>query len=291
MLNCIRVNNFRSLRDFTLEIRPGLNVLVGPNGSGKTNIIKWLEFLSLIGKHSLREAIGRIGGANQVFSRNRQGSHASNLDFYVSGFTTLINRFYFEDETDNNRILGNIFYEIEASISVIENQIFFSKQEIKIWISSKELRSSPSSKANIIIDWSYDALIDDSSININVIKPRGKNFSNNSYGSYLFSELEHVKSFIQNKNIAENLIINSNFYQFDIFQFIASDLQYARAYNIIPNSVRSTLDISSPPAFNSMEQAWHPRCTTFGQPRRSAREAGTASTASDLPLHPHHLDE
>lgn len=34
MLKKLSVSGFRSLRDFQLDIMPGLNVLVGPNGAG-----------------------------------------------------------------------------------------------------------------------------------------------------------------------------------------------------------------------------------------------------------------
>ena len=41
------ISGFRSLIDFQIRLRPGLNVLVGPNGSGKTNFIEFLDFLEL----------------------------------------------------------------------------------------------------------------------------------------------------------------------------------------------------------------------------------------------------
>jgi recombinational DNA repair ATPase RecF len=46
MITKIQVNGFKSLSGFELKLKPGLNILVGPNGSGKTNIILFFEFLS-----------------------------------------------------------------------------------------------------------------------------------------------------------------------------------------------------------------------------------------------------
>ncbi len=48
MITKIYVDGFRSLSTFSMVLQPGLNMLVGPNGSGKTNIILFFEFLSHI---------------------------------------------------------------------------------------------------------------------------------------------------------------------------------------------------------------------------------------------------
>jgi putative ATP-dependent endonuclease of OLD family len=42
-LATINVKNFRNLRDFTLHLRPGLNVILGENNIGKTNLLDALR--------------------------------------------------------------------------------------------------------------------------------------------------------------------------------------------------------------------------------------------------------
>ena len=56
------VNGFRSLIDFHITLRPGLNVLVGPNGSGKTNFIEFLDFLDATVKAGASTAVSTAGG-------------------------------------------------------------------------------------------------------------------------------------------------------------------------------------------------------------------------------------
>ena len=64
-LTRLSVQGFRSLKDITWE--PGkLNVVIGPNGSGKTNIIRLLELLSESAQGHLEDHIKYQGGANAL---------------------------------------------------------------------------------------------------------------------------------------------------------------------------------------------------------------------------------
>lgn len=56
--------SIRSLDDF--EIRP-INVLIGANGSGKSNLISFFRLLSwMLGGRNLQEYVGRVGGAASI---------------------------------------------------------------------------------------------------------------------------------------------------------------------------------------------------------------------------------
>ncbi len=44
-LKKIRIQNFKSIKDLELSLRPGINVLIGYNGAGKTNILEAIYFL------------------------------------------------------------------------------------------------------------------------------------------------------------------------------------------------------------------------------------------------------
>jgi predicted ATPase len=60
ILEELKIEGFRSLRSVTW--RPGrLNVLIGPNGGGKSNLLSALDLLS-VGGGSLKDAILRMGG-------------------------------------------------------------------------------------------------------------------------------------------------------------------------------------------------------------------------------------
>ena len=64
----VKVTGFRSLRNCSFRVNEGLNVLVGPNGSGKTNVAALLDFVSTFIQSGLYAAVAGAGGAVRVFS-------------------------------------------------------------------------------------------------------------------------------------------------------------------------------------------------------------------------------
>jgi len=61
MIRSLHVKNFLSLKDFQLDFTQR-NVLVGPNMSGKTNIINALRFLTLFLSNNLSQGLNEFGG-------------------------------------------------------------------------------------------------------------------------------------------------------------------------------------------------------------------------------------
>ena len=58
--------NFRSIEHAELELDP-LTVLVGPNASGKSNLLDILGFLSDAARDGLKTAITRRGGIDYIW--------------------------------------------------------------------------------------------------------------------------------------------------------------------------------------------------------------------------------
>jgi putative ATP-dependent endonuclease of the OLD family len=54
-LSKVEIKNFRSLKDITLDLQPGLNVVVGRNNVGKTNVL-----------HAIRHAVGPEGARGET---------------------------------------------------------------------------------------------------------------------------------------------------------------------------------------------------------------------------------
>lgn len=85
MISSVSIQAFKSyknIKDFSL--RP-LNVLIGPNRSGKSNFLDFWDILSHAGKQQLPIAINKRGGINSIASWNHKGPLKFELDFEAQG--------------------------------------------------------------------------------------------------------------------------------------------------------------------------------------------------------------
>ena len=65
MIESVRIQGFRSLADIEISAMPSTAVLIGANGSGKSNFIRFFEMLSwMLHSRKLAEFIERCGGAD-----------------------------------------------------------------------------------------------------------------------------------------------------------------------------------------------------------------------------------
>ena len=73
LIHSIHIKGFRSLADVEIDDLPRVAVLIGANGSGKSNFIRFFEMMSwMLGAHRLGEFIQRQGGADdQLFGGSR----------------------------------------------------------------------------------------------------------------------------------------------------------------------------------------------------------------------------
>jgi predicted ATPase len=138
MLQRIHVNGFRSLQDFSLELRPGLNVLVGPNGAGKSNILRFFEFVSFLSAGGIPEAVSRSGGAGEIFYRLASDQISQSITFSLMG-----NQLWTEDPDEDDeddlperRGAGNTYlitYRFDVSIRISDDftSIYYDKQRIR----------------------------------------------------------------------------------------------------------------------------------------------------------------
>ena len=55
MISSLRLRNFRSYSDASFEFEPGVNIVVGPNASGKTNLLEAILFLASGGSYRVRD--------------------------------------------------------------------------------------------------------------------------------------------------------------------------------------------------------------------------------------------
>ena len=72
-IESLRVQNYRALKDITLDNLTPLTVLLGPNGSGKSTVFDVFAFLSECFTEGLRKAWDRRGRFRELHSRDSAG--------------------------------------------------------------------------------------------------------------------------------------------------------------------------------------------------------------------------
>lgn len=120
MNTVIRITNFRSINSTTFTITPGINALVGSNGSGKTNLLHALKFLSNLVNHGAALAMGKAGGPARNFRRN-----ARNIKFSITGG-------YGSTLYKNKRRRFYIRWDIEISIVEPQQIVQISQESLRV---------------------------------------------------------------------------------------------------------------------------------------------------------------
>lgn len=75
----LQIENYKSISKVQITLKPGITILVGPNGSGKTCILSALQFLRDVFRFGAAQALARQGGGRRVYHHGQ-----SNMTFSFS---------------------------------------------------------------------------------------------------------------------------------------------------------------------------------------------------------------
>ena len=87
ILRNIKVSGFKSIDKMDLTLKP-LNIIVGQNGAGKSNLIGVFDLLYNIGEQTLQKYISMNGGANRFlrFGAKNTNHIELKLDFLFNTY-------------------------------------------------------------------------------------------------------------------------------------------------------------------------------------------------------------
>jgi predicted ATPase len=89
-IESIKVQNYRALKNITLDKLTPVSVLLGPNGSGKSTIFDVFNFLSECFQYGLRHAWDRRGRSKELKSRGTDGPIVFELKYREQSGTPVI---------------------------------------------------------------------------------------------------------------------------------------------------------------------------------------------------------
>ncbi|MCB0518347.1 MAG: AAA family ATPase [Lewinellaceae bacterium] len=131
MINRIVIDNFKSIRHLDLELRP-LNILIGANGSGKSNLIGFFKLWKALPKSNLHGYVREEGGPNQILHYGYKKSDFLSGDLYFENGSY----YYFKLKPDT------------------QDDFYFETEKIKINKNGKKLNEEIKNKkeSHLILD-------------------------------------------------------------------------------------------------------------------------------------------
>ena len=115
----LELTDFRNYAELQVSFRPGLNLIIGLNGQGKTNLVEALHALSVMGSHrtSVNSALVRQGEERAIVradvSSRRRKVH---LDLEVKragGMRMLVNKVPLDRARDAEAVIATILFSPE----------------------------------------------------------------------------------------------------------------------------------------------------------------------------------
>lgn len=213
MIKRIEIDNFRSIQHAKIHLNP-LTVIVGANSTGKSNVIKALDFLSDIPKFGLQESLYKRGGIVEVLPKAIKDT--SNKDIKLHVVISL-------DPPNNWK---EEFGQIDVEYSIVFCKT--NKQSLKIKSESLIVRSVLLVSYFLDKDWDDDENVNEISIEKKLLdelrnseieinrRPSGrliynKNFDLNRLNKHLLVNWLGIKTFFEKqetRNISSKSLID-----------------------------------------------------------------------------------
>ncbi len=115
-MDYIKISGYKSINNERIELSP-INILIGANGSGKSNFISFFTFLNRLYNKNLNEYIELTGGPNKILHKgikftnkisfkvefdNGQNGYSAELTMGTDGFVFTDERLIYRGDTDKS---------------------------------------------------------------------------------------------------------------------------------------------------------------------------------------------
>jgi len=90
MLERIVLQGYKSIREADITLRP-INVLIGANGSGKSNFISLFQFMNRVVNRGMQKYVAQAGGADQILHYGRKATERLHIELWFRKGEDLVN--------------------------------------------------------------------------------------------------------------------------------------------------------------------------------------------------------
>ncbi len=253
MITAIEVDGFKSLSNFELSIKPGLNVLVGPNGSGKTNIISFFEFLGDLQNMDISNAICNSGGAGSVFTKVGRNSYKGEITAVIEG----------KIQIDKKRYLHYI-YSFQIWMTKSADDIVYNFQRVQIKFSDKSeiieddywdfdietIQRPPKTDEEIESEITPKIEAQINVLDLRKLKLRAPFWSYKGKNLSKTDKIDQIKSYLNRPLRSESSLSSQLQYLFFDLRRLNEDLRGGQIFNVVPSEARIPEDSAKPPGIN-----------------------------------------
>ncbi len=253
------VQGYRSLQNFEICLTPGLNLLLGTNGSGKTNFIDLLDFITVLVNQNVSAAVSSSGGIARVFSQEALKRKIPRIKIKIRGIADLNNQMI---SSNLRKSFFRFEYDVDIRYSKLHTAVYIANESIKL----KNLFS---------LDAPFDCDTTVGTIELHRFSPIADEDLRWSVGTYLLSNsprnpLRHIHthriptrreptqplSDIRIQMLSTSPLISpdesilSSRMPFPALEAVRSAIARGRAFNLVPHRAKTPDDISAPPSIS-----------------------------------------
>jgi predicted ATPase len=238
----VYVDGYRSLEALKIPIRQGLNVLVGPNGGGKTNILSFFELLSRLSETAVDEAVSSHGGIGRVFTRLPDDKYRNSLSCAVRGSTGFAMK---------NGEAKTLWYTWQFEIVASENydEISYGDQTLYINVQREPTRPEYSDLILGLKKDEYGTSLEIKTLVISRLQHlfRGLPFVN--VGTYLsYNQAARIlRTYARYADLTKESLFSGFPPQMTLFHQIKRDVSGGQIFNFVPEICKQPEDSARPP--------------------------------------------
>ena len=248
MLNSIYIDGYRNLKNLQFDIRPGLNVLLGSNGVGKSNLMEACNFLSKVSRVNLTD-IPSIAGENDLLKFFYLGNEFHNISSreFTENPEAIFehnNVIHFKVEGTSITSCMDISEQQGKSTSKNENSIRLESQYVYDFkIGVENLKFYPLLYLSQSVNFHFS--VEGKQVGEINLEFAGPKFSIHQDTHYLnakidnkinkkIASLEYLTDTFESKSLLTKL--GENFYP---IKNILNEMSFAQPLEILPNLIRS----------------------------------------------------
>ena len=131
----LHIENYKSLKIVDFELNEDVNIFIGKNNSGKSNLIDALLFLSALTESNVNNAISNYGGYKElVFGKVMHSKMTFKIWFALSqnDISTWHSKLGLEPEISFDEFKKRVSEEVGYGMVIEERQVFQEEIEIKL---------------------------------------------------------------------------------------------------------------------------------------------------------------